>query len=359
MTNSMRISKIYTYPIKGLRATEPETIAVTKYGFPFDRRYMLLQVQEDGSYKNMAVASYPEMTLYFPTINLPNDGDALKGTITIDYKPPGGEEKSFDIPLKPKTESLEEIEVTMHHSATQAYKMEKKYNDLFSSCFGFDCILVYLADERKVLFGKNGNARAPASTNGWFSSITQRATELVTGADDKKITFADCAPYLIVSEKSMDDVHNRMQDGEPYDISKFRPNIVVSGAEEVWEEDFWGELTIGGKTKILCEHNCGRCKSLNIDYATGKPGTGEAGSMLKKLSSNRRVDPGCKWSPVFGRYSFLHPSCDGHAINVGDEVVVSKRNDDRTAFGSCAYAIFERTFMLISKVDWYGLTTLK
>ncbi|KAK5114459.1 hypothetical protein LTR62_002394 [Meristemomyces frigidus] len=338
----MKISKIYTYPIKGIRATELDSAVVTKHGFPYDRRYMLLQVQEDGSYKNMAIGHFSAMALYQPAINHPADGDALSGTITITYRPPHGEERTFDIPLAPKTEGLEEIEVTMHKSPTKAYKMEQKYNDHFSSCFGFDCVLVYLGSHlRRVLMSTSGNKQS--SNNGWLSSMTSRATELVMGGgeEEKKITFADCAPYLVVSDKSMDDVHHRLKDDQPYDILKFRPNIIVSGAEQPWEEDFWGELTIGADTKVVCEHNCGRCKSLNVDYETGKVGTGEAGSMLKKLSSDRRVDEGCKWSPVFGRYSFLHASSDGHTIRVGDDVTVSKRNSEKTAF------------------DWEGLTTLK
>ncbi|KAK5743441.1 hypothetical protein LTR17_002616 [Elasticomyces elasticus] len=333
----MKISKIYTYPIKGMRATELENAVVTKHGFPYDRRYMLLEVAEDGSYKNMAIAYYPLMSRYFPVIN---DDESF----TLSFRPADGEEKSIKIPLKPKVDGLEEVEVTMHKSPTKAYKMEQKYNDWFSSTFGFDCVLVYLgSDMRKVLMSVNGNATKASAPGGWLSSISSKATQLVTGAGEQenKITFADCAPYLVVSEKSMDDVHSRMNDGSKYDIMKFRPNIIVSGAEEVWEEDFWGELTIDGKTKIECEHNCARCKSLNIDYDTGKPGTGESGSMLKKLASNRRVDPGMKWSPVFGRYSFLDAASEGNEIKVGDEVVVSKRNDERTKF------------------DWEGLHTLK
>ncbi|KAK0363469.1 hypothetical protein LTR91_020050 [Friedmanniomyces endolithicus] len=341
----MKISKIYTYPIKGIREAELDSVVVTQHGFPYDRRYMLLQVLEDGSLKNMAIAAYPAMSRYFPALNLPENGDVLKGTFTVTYKSLVGNDKRVDIPLKPKTAGLERVEVMMHRSPTNAYKMPQQYNDFFTSTFGFDCILVYLgSDMRKVLMSTDGNKQASAATpSSWLSSLSSKATQLVVGGaadQDRRITFADCAPYLIVSDKSMDDVHSRMNDGEQYDIVKFRPNIIVTGAAEVWEEDFWAELTINGTTKIECEHNCARCRSLNIDFATGEPGTGEAGSMLKKLATNRRVDPGMKWSPVFGRYSFLHPGSEGNEIKVGDEVVVSRRNDERTKF------------------DWEGLHTL-
>ncbi|KAH9826731.1 MOSC domain protein [Teratosphaeria destructans] len=125
-------------------------------------------------------------------------------------------------------------------------------------------------------------------------------------------------------------------------MAKFRPNIVVSGAAEAWEEDFWAELTIGGDGGVVvyCEQNCGRCKSINIDYETGAAvAPGEAGRVLRVLSRDRRVDPGTKWSPVFGRYAFLDAASEGARIAVGDEVVVRRRNEERSVF------------------DWEGLCT--
>ncbi|GAB1735315.1 hypothetical protein NU219Hw_g2954t1 [Hortaea werneckii] len=332
----MKISKIYIYPIKGMRATELDNAVLSKNGLPFDRRFMVLKVQEDGSLKNMAVAHFPEMTLYFPTIQLPDGDNATKGTITIAYKPTSGDHRSLDIPLVPETEGLEQIEITLHGSPATAYKMDQEYNSWLSSCFGYDVILVHLGHNlRNVLMSTSGKVDTKKSS--WWSSITSKASGFLTGVEDdqSQITFADCAPYLVVSEKSMDDVHDRLPDGQRMDIIKFRPNIIVAGADKVWEEDLWQELLINGKTRILCEHNCGRCKSINIDYTTGAPGTGELGNMLKKLNSNRRVDQGTKWSPVFGRYSFLAPDSNGQSVSVGDEVMVSKRLEETTKFGLC------------------------
>jgi uncharacterized protein YcbX len=117
------------------------------------------------------------------------------------------------------------------------------------------------------------------------------------------------------------------------DITKFRPNIIVSGAEEPWEEDFWTELTVGETIQIACVHNCARCQSINVDYATGAIAANEAGKMLKMMQKDRRVDPGMKYSPVFGRYAFIGPQAQGKMISVGDAVRVSKRSEERSVFG--------------------------
>lgn len=287
---------------------------------------MILKVSEDGSLKNMHVAYFPEMVLFWTSLDLADDDSMEDAKINIAYRPPHGEHKSLDVPLTPDTSDLAQIEVEMHKSPTQAYDMGSRYNVWFSSCFGYDVVLAYLGPHyRSVLMSTSDTKQS----KGWLSSISS----MVLGNSKNEITFADCAPYLVVSETSMEDVTRRLPVGEEMDIVKFRPNIIVSGAEKAWDEDYWGQIQLGDAV-LNCEHNCVRCQSINIDYTTGKPGTGESGKVLKKLQSDRRVDPGGKYSPVFGRYSFLQPNCQGKRIAVGDEVAITKRNTEGTVFGT-------------------------
>ena len=97
--------------------------------------------------------------------------------------------------------------------------------------------------------------------------------------------------------------------------------------------DYWSELHTSSDVKLHLVQNCVRCVSLNIDYSTGKPGQGESGKVLKKLQSDRRVDKGSKYSPVFGRYAFLGKGGEGKVMAVGDEVTITQRNAERTTFG--------------------------
>ncbi|USW56574.1 Putative molybdenum cofactor sulfurase, pyruvate kinase-like, insert domain superfamily [Septoria linicola] len=307
----MKVEKIYVYPVKALRAVELDEVQVTKHGFPHDRRFMMLHVQkgEDGktTLKNMAVAYYPRSVLLFPSI------DTAAGILTITYKPPNGEAKSLDLPLSPFTDDLEVVDVTMHGSPTKAYKMQQQHNDWLSSCYGHEVILVYLGPNyRPVLMSSSPNIQRPSSkitsggnsSSGWLSSLTSTATSLLSGStmipkDEQLLTFNDVAPYLIASSKSMEDVTSRLpaSEAQDLDIIKFRPNVIVSGASQPWDEDFWSQITItssDAQTKIECIHNCGRCKSINIDYKTGEPGANESGQLLKKLQKDRRIDPGVK-----------------------------------------------------------------
>ncbi|CAI7661653.1 unnamed protein product [Penicillium pancosmium] len=162
---------------------------------------------------------------------------------------------------------------------------------------------------------------------------------LRTAKYEDRITFADCAPFLVISETSVNNVSGRLPAGEEMDRTKFRPNIVISGAESAFEEDFWTELAIGSnRIRLLLTGNCVRCQSLNVDYRTGQMGDGESGTVLKKLMKDRRVDRGARFSPVFGRYSFLDRGFDGEMVRVGDVVEVVARGAER------------------SVLDWPGLT---
>jgi uncharacterized protein YcbX len=334
---------------------------------------MLLRASDQ---KNMHVAHFPEMCLFTTEIIFPSEDDAPGGQIIVTFHPPTPNDfspshtaaSSLTVPLQPEVEDLDEVKVTMHSSSTVGFDMGKHYNDWFSERFGYGVTLLYIGKNRREVLGNMspnvaGRQRqlqeaAGASAHSWISTITSvlpsipwiSANEATFLGVDEGISFADCAPYLVISTKSWENVQSRLPPTESLDISKFRANIIVEGATEAFEEDYWAELEIasspdkenaaGTRTaKLVLTQNCARCNSLNIDYSTGKVGRGEAGKILKKLQSDRRVDPGAKYSPIFGRYGFLDriPGT-GLEVRVGDEVCVVKRNGARTKFGtSCLF----------------------
>lgn len=271
-------------------------------------------------------------------------------------------------------------------------------------------ILVYLGPHLRPVLGNvapgsksvkrmdRSNNTKSNTWGSWVSMLTEVVTAPLgsmssqrsqTAGNEEGITFADMAPYLVVTEESLHDVSARLGEGVDMDVTKFRPNIVLSGSAEAWEEDFWGGLTIIAKDvngdvcegddddddknedvqrndrimELVLTSNCARCQSINVDYETGKQGTGETGSVLKKLMRDRRVDKGMKYNPVFGRYAFLVPPPTSTTtttygqprperaagrrskISVGDEVFVSKRNESRTIVG--------KTRLLSSRPAWF------
>jgi glycine hydroxymethyltransferase len=310
---------------------------------------------------------------------------------------PGLGGTTIDIPLTPDTRGLEELAVMMHKSPTKGYNMGSRYNAWFSERFGYDVVLAYLSEEnwRGVLGtfspAKHFAHKAYLGSSPWatvsdpwivivgfvivavlavvlelkpgLAVFANRTVQFVSGAlimggylgwfymkgeqaKRERITFADTAPYMVVSETSVANVSERLEGGEEMDVRKFRANVVVEGAETAFEEDFWAELVVGesdGKesgVRLLLTANCVRCRSLDVDYATGKMGEGESGKVLKKLMADRRVDSGAKYSPVFGRYGFLDARSDSRTVRVGDEVVVARRMQERSVYGEFPWVVF-------------------
>ncbi|GFF49583.1 MOSC domain-containing protein 1, mitochondrial [Aspergillus udagawae] len=400
----MHISQLYTYPIKSLRGVSLSEATLTRTGFQYDRRFMLLKVipGQNGActLKNMHVPHFPEMALFTTEIVYPDEEKDVPGRIIVTYHPPADSHldnkdkatKTLEIPLQPDIRGLRQLSIEMHRSPTTGYDMGDPYNEWFSERFGYGVVLAYLGPHSRRVLGSFAPGKSPAhavdrpvvstrslvglavltlvlngvrvSSGASASGPVQSAREellrhwpgvaatvvagllswvllrgLSTAKEDESITFADTAPYLLTSETSLDELSARFAGDERMDMTKFRPNIVVSGPATAFEEDFWAELRVGqseAAARLLLTANCVRCRSINVDYATGKMGTGETGSALKKLMNDRRVDKGVKYNPVFGRYVFLDPASDKVMIRVGDEVDVLRTMKERTIYGQLA-----------------------
>jgi uncharacterized protein YcbX len=337
--------QIFIYPVKSLRGVSVSEATITKYGFLYDRCYML--VKEDSStpdvknkHGSMLIGLIPEMALFTTSIQYPSEeGD---GEITVTFHSPGSEETNITLPLQPDTTGLGRLDVDLHGSKASAYNMGFKYNQWFSDCFGYAVKLAAVGEqERDILFP--GSPYQQVSKSSWLSGITKSLPFLgnLAGNDEPRLKFQDCAPFLVVSQKSCQTVSDQLPDGEQFDIRKTRPNIVVSG-QEAWEEDFWAEITInevGKQVKIPLQHNCLRCQSLNVDFATGKYSETKNGQVLRLLQKDRRVDMIKKYNAVFGRYGFITPSSMGKEIQVGDVVEVTQRSTQRSGFGMTLYLL--------------------
>ena len=300
----------------------------------------------NGKLENMTITYFSELALFLQSVQMPGD-DISAEKFTVTFNPPGnGATRSIEIPLKPDCSTKSMVDLSLHRSPTKAFDMGDPYYSWFSSCFGYDVMLVYLGPHRRSVLGNlSPNVTSNQSTNkSWIASIAASVTN-TKSKDEEGITFADVAPYLIVTEESVHDVSARLPEGKSMDITKFRPNIVLSGSIAAYDEDFWGGLRLtsqdesaynaAGNIQLTLTANCARCQSINIDYSTGTQGIDESGKVLKSLMKDRRVDAGAKYSPIFGRYAFLgSKEFSGRTIAVGDEVVVCKRNEERTKFGN-------------------------
>lgn len=296
---------------------------------------MLLKVHDDGHLEPVEVVKIHACALFATEI--------VGENILVRYEipeeplfPPTPEQKTtLEIPLDPDISGLETVEVDLYKSKGPGYRMPEEYSAWFSSCFGFKTILACIGDGRRPVLGTLSpfaqQQQQQQQNRGWLSSMTSYLTGSSGQEDPHWLTFNSIAAFLVATEASTNDVSRRLPPGEEMDVRKFRPNIVVDGEGVPFDEEFWGEILIGteagGAPRIVLTGNCPRCVSINVDYETGRKGTGASGDVWKELMRDRRVDKGIKWFPIFGRYGYLMN--EKAEIQVGDEVVVTQRLDER------------------------------
>lgn len=264
----MKIKALYYYPVKSLAGVATTVLHLDRFGPAGDRRWML--VDEEGRFvtqrKNPSLAQIrPELT---------------------------GEELVLDIPGKGRIEVL----------ASDEQRQVRVWKDdvdgvLLANCEASEAVSSFLG--------------TPVSLVHMPESVTRPAKhENLHGMHP--VSFADGFPFLVTSQASLDDLNQRM----PWfaDMRRFRPNVVVEGAAEPWEEDSWGDVVLG-TVPVRLVKPCSRCIMTTVDPDTGERSSD--GNPLKTLATFRRTENGV----IFGANG-VH--LETGVLRVGDPVVVKQ-----------------------------------
>jgi uncharacterized protein YcbX len=173
----------------------------------------------------------------------------------------------------------------------------------------------------------------------WFSDALGRKCQLVvmpeawhrhvnehfdSGGDI--VSFADGYPLLLANEASLEELNKRIgEENGPVPMNRFRPNVVVSGAEP-FAEDTWKRVKIG-ETAFRIPKPCARCVIPTIDQTRGEFDGNEPSRTLATFRRTRQVYP-----DTFEAYAFqgnevlfatnLIPENPGEVIRVSDTVDV-------------------------------------
>ena len=343
--------------MKGLGGIKLDKATLGAQGFENDRTFCLEKIHRDAdgnitTWETMYSGFHLQMVLFQCIIENGSSGpDNASITITrLGPENPDPEQLSYSeknehqiqFPLRPnvKTLGLEKVRLDLHGSATDAWDMGDEMSKWLSKYLGFETKLMYIGSGSRVVLGSgapNGDMalakRAPLT-----SPLRKYIIPAFFKTPNETITFQDIGQYLVVTKESNDQVSSRL-DGIEMNIHKFRPNIIVSGADkplEAYDEDYWSQLifrTSSGNLKMEFGGTCWRCQAITNDLKTGKPAEGEEGQAWKRLAKDRRVDKGWKYGPVFGKYSYTSLKDVGRTIAVGDEAVLTRRVRERPIFG--------------------------
>lgn len=186
---------------------------------------------------------------------------------------------------------------------------------------------------RAIIWGDEVDlALADHAANSALSSYLGREVRLAAMDDRSRrsvdgewgtgeVSLADGFPILIVTAASLYALNRtiRWNGGRDVPMERFRPNIVIDGADE-WADDEWAQVRVGN-TILDIVKPCARCTVTQVDQRTGARASDEPLQTLRSLrmSADRRV-PGV----LFG---WNATAAQTGTIRVGDECEVLAKRD--------------------------------
>jgi len=242
------LTGLFVYPVKSARGIALERASVTEHGLLHDRRFMI--VDDAGAF--ITQRELPTLAKLGTAL----DGDCL----TLTWDGLGTEQVPLSMAAGPRRR------VRVWRDEVEAIDVGVEVARFLSAALGVSASLVYMPDS------------------------TVRVPSLEYAKESDRVAFADGFPYLFASESSLADLNSRME--APVPMNRFRPNLVVSGAD-AYAEDSWHELRVGD-LRFEIVKPCGRCVITTTDQTRGERAGTEP---LASLARYRRF----RGEAVFGQ----------------------------------------------------------
>jgi uncharacterized protein YcbX len=267
----MRIGSIHTYPVKGCYRVDHDNIEVEPWGLSGDRRWMIIDATTGQAITQRDL----------PTLTRIRPQPTAAGIV---LRTPGLADLVVTAPM-----DGEPREVTVWAFTGRAALAGPDADDWLSTAL-----------RTKVRLA-------------WLDDPTRRAVNPKYAEPGDTVSFADGYPVLLANTASLDSLNDLIAESDswegPLPMTRFRPNLVITGAP-AWLEDEWtGRRVRIGEVTFRVPKACPRCLVTTTDQETGERGR----EPLRTLARYRKV----KQELLFA--TSLIPDGRGH-IAVGDRV---------------------------------------
>lgn len=266
-----RVTGLFLYPVKSLRGCAVPVAELDALGFVGDRRFLIT----DPTGKFLTQRTVPRMALI--------DAKLFPGMLTLS----ADGTRSISVPTVSGPSAPLRSVTVWKHEGLQAEDCGDPVSRWLSDFLGLTCRLVRIG-EKFV----RPNLKPAARSGDIF-------------------TFADACPFLVISEASLANLNDRIQEnhGEPVPMNRFRPNLVVDGCD-AFAEDTWTRFRIGDAI-FRSAGKSDRCIVTTTDQLTGERGK----EPLKTLATFRRgqTDP----TAVYFGVNLIHETKQG-TIRLGE-----------------------------------------
>lgn len=241
----MHIQNLYIYPVKSLGGIEVSEADVLQKGFRHDRRFMLVDDQ------NQFITQRNEHALALLQTEI------TVGGIRVYHK--NNPQNELLIPFDIKTENTEKV--TLWDDTFDAVFTGKKHDKWFSDFLQKPVRLAFLPEENP------------------------RPVDERYAGNGENVSLADGYPYLLIGQASLDDLNKRLP--EPVPMNRFRPNLVVADAD-AFGEDTWAEIRIGD-VHFKVAKPCARCVLTTINQNTGEKAEEPLATLSRYRLSGKKV----------------------------------------------------------------------
>lgn len=261
----MNVIELAIYPVKSLGGLSLPATHIDRFGPQWDRRWMVVDTQG----KFITQRQFPQMALIHGQRNGDQVGLSMAGKSTLRFS-------AADF-------NGEIITVTIWRDQCLATLGSHEMHQWLSDALGVQCQLVFMHEQ----------------------SI--RTVDPTYAKQQETVGFADGFPLLLTNSASLKALNDKMTIS--IGMNRFRPNIVIDGAE-AWQEDHWKRIQIGGMSFKVVKP-CSRCVIPTIDpiTATKQP------EVFKTLQRYRKMN-----GEVYFGQNLL--PCGIGDIHVGDAVTV-------------------------------------
>jgi uncharacterized protein YcbX len=274
----VRVSAVYTYPIKGCFRTEHREAQVQPWGLRGDRRFVVA----DDADSMLTQREEPRLVHVKPEL----DGDRLV------LRSPGMADLAVTV------RAGEPVDVKVFVDPVRVCRVDPAADEWLSTVLGRPARLL------------------------WLDDPTRRPVKPAFSRPADRVSLADATPLLLANARSLDVFNDWLLEADspewPLPMSRFRPNIVVDGTP-AWAEDGWtGRRMRIGDVWFRAPRQAPRCVVTTTDQDTGDRDR----EPLRTLGRYRNIDQallfglglipdrGAAAGDVVGR------------IAVGDEVLV-------------------------------------
>lgn len=222
----MFLSELYRYPVKSGQAQRLQASTVGLLGLQGDRRWMVVE-EENGRFLTQRA---------WPRLGQLKASDDDSGLLLLET--PG--QAPLRVPLPAADEALRGV--TLWRDTLQVPDAGDAAAAWLSELLGKAVRLVHCPAQRSRYL-----------PNGY-------------GFNTDRAAFPDGFPLLLIGQGSLDELSQRI--GRPMEMLRFRPNLVVRGAEP-FAEDGWKRIRIGSLEFRVLKPSV-RCIFTTIDPATGE-----------------------------------------------------------------------------------------